>query len=474
MTTQQKLKKSVFFFACGIFLVVSLIFLLFYIDSERRYYKTFFYDPHTDYSYAFPKDSTTPVTLEKDGFEWPEVKTGADTAFLKIAIRTDWTNLLFLPYIEISYRDVTVKQYFEKKGFGVRYLNLSSLLKATPPLTKGEKLVIKGHHLSWNEGTSELYLFQNPEIKNARILVLAPHPDDAEIAAFGLYNNQDAYVVTLSAGEGGKSNYKRFFKDPEKQALFKGKIRTWDSIVIPFWGGISPLRCFNLGYFDETLYKMFRSPTQKVPSPFTGTGDLNTFRQYNVSNLLPPNPAQESTWNNLVADLEHLLIKINPSVIVTPCPATDGHSDHQYTTLALLEALQQTPSVKGSLYFYTVHGAYASRWPLGTAKSAVSLPPFFSDLPFFEKIYSLHLPLEVYTRKYFALDDMHDIRPVYFLNMQQFTEAWPAALQTLYLHWKGVLAMRKYLRMDELFFVASTEKASALREFFLKNLAPEH
>ena len=68
---------------------------------------------------------------------------------------------------------------------------------------------------------------------------------------------------------------------------------------------------------------------------------------------------------------------------------------------------------------------------------------------------------------------MHDIRPVYFLSPQQFTEAWPSALQSLYLHWKGAVTMRKYLRMDELFFVTSTENAPLLRETFLKNLAPE-
>jgi len=474
MSTQQKPKKRILFFLGEIFLILVLIAAFFYADSERRYYESFFYDLHADYGYAFPKDSISPVLLEKDGFKWPSAKTGVDTAFLKVAIRTDWTSLLFLPYAEIRYHGITLKQYFEKKGRGIRYLNLSSLLKAAPSLAKGEKLVVKGHHLSWDQGASELYLFQNPDIKKARILVLAPHPDDAEIATFGLYNDQDAYIVTLSAGEGGKSNYKRFFKDSERQALFKGKIRTWDSIEIPFWGGISPLRCFNLGYFDETLSKMFHNPSQKTASPFTGTSDPNTFRQYNVSDLLPKDNAEGPTWNSLVTDLEHLLLKINPSIIVTPCPVTDGHSDHQYTTIALLEALERTPSVKGSLYLYTVHGAYASRWPLGTAKSVVSLPPFFSKLPFFEKVYSLHLSLEAYTRKFFALDDMHDIRPVYFLNMQQATEAWPVLLQALYLHWKGVLAMRKYLRMDELFFVAPIEKTSALREMFLKNLAPEH
>jgi LmbE family N-acetylglucosaminyl deacetylase len=243
--------------------------------------------------------------------------------------------------------------------------------------------------------------------------------------------------------------------------------------VIPFWGGISPLRCFNLGYFDETLNKMFRNPSQKIPS-LSQTFDLNTFRQYNVSDLLPKNTTQEPTWNNLVADLVRLLAEINPSIIVIPSPVTDGHSDHQYATLALLEALEQTPSVKGSLYLYTVHGAYSSRWPLGTSESVVSLPPFFSKLPFFEKIYSLHLPEDVFIRKFFALEDMHDLRPVFFLPMQQAAEAWPAAFQSIYLHWRGVLVMRKYLRMDELFFVTSTENAPRLLEMFLKNLAPEH
>jgi len=474
MTKQQKSKKKTLFLIGLSLLIPALIAAYFLIDENCRYFKCFFYDLHADYSYAFPKDSVSPVMLEKDGFRWPSVKTGADTAFLKVPIRTDWTSVLFLPYIEIHCHGIVLKQYFEKTGRGVRYLNLSPLLEAIPSFAPGEKITLKGHHLSWDQGASEFYLFQNPTLQKEKILVLAPHPDDAEIATFGLYNDRDAYVVTITAGEGGKSNYKHFFKNLERQALFKGRIRTWDSVVIPFWGGISPLRCFNLGYFDETLSLMFRNPSKKTSSPFTKTSSLSTFRQYNVSDLLSKDAPVEATWNNLVADLEHLLTEINPSIIVTPNPVVDGHSDHQFTTLALLEALQHTPSVKGSLYLYTVHAAYASRWPFGTSKSVVSLPPSFSKIPFFEKICSLHLPLDVYTKKFFAIDDMHDIRPVYFLNMQQTTEAWWIVLQSVYLHWKTTQTMRKYLRMDELFFVASMQDAPLLRKVFLKNLAPEH
>ena len=473
MTTPQKPKKRILpFFGWGLLLLV-LIAVFFYLDSERRYYESFHYDLHADYGYAFPKDSASSVTLEKDGFRWPPVKTGADTAFLKIAVRSDWTSLFSLPYIELRCRGTVLHQYFEKTSRGVRYLNLSQILKVLPPPGPGEKIVLKGHHLSWEEGASELYLFQNPGIEKAKILILSPHPDDAEIAAFGLYNDKDAYVVTITAGEGGKSSYKRFLKDPKIHALFKGKIRVWDSITIPFWGGISPLRCFNLGYFDETLNEMFRNPSQKIFSPFAGTDDLNTFRQYNVSDLLPKNIAEGPTWNSLVTDLEHLLTEINPSIIVTPSPVTDSHPDHQYTTLALLEALERTPAIKGSLYFYTVHSAYSTRWPLGNSASVVSLPPLFSKVPFFEKIYSNHLSADAYMKKFFAMDDMHALRPVGFIPMKQFAKTWPVLQQSIYLHWKGVLFARRYLRVDELFFVNSTENAARLREIFLKNLAKQ-
>ncbi|MFH1799539.1 MAG: PIG-L family deacetylase [Candidatus Omnitrophota bacterium] len=472
MKTPQRSKKKVALF-WGLILLPACIAIFFYVDSEQRYYESFQYNLQADYHYAFPQNSASPVTLKENGFQWPLSKTGADTAFLKIPVRADWTSIFFLPYVEIRYRGIVVKQYFEKTCRGVRYLNLSPVLKAVPPLTEGDELVIKKHHISWDQGPSELYCFQNSELKKARILILSPHPDDAEIATFGLYNDQDAYIITLSAGEGGKTKYKKFFKDLKKHSLFQGKVRTWDSLVLPFWGGISPQKCFNLGYFDGTLKAMFYDPARKAFSSLAETSDLNTFRQYNLSDLLPRYTVQEPTWNNLVGDLVLLLNEINPSIIVTPNPLTDGHPDHQYTTLALLEALQRTPAVKGNLYLYTVHAAYAARWPFGTAKSVVSLPPFFSKLPFFEKIYSLHLPLDVYIRKFFAIDDMHDIRPVYFLSPQQNTEPWPNALQSLYLHWKGALTMRKYLRMDELFFVTSTENAPFLRETSLKNLAPE-
>ena len=66
--------------------------------------------------------------------------------------------------------------------------------------------------------------------------------------------------------------------------------------------------------------------------------DVNVYRRENIGSLLPKRP-RESTWENLVDDTLTLLKKVKPAVIVAPHPQLDTHRDHQYTTVALAEAL---------------------------------------------------------------------------------------------------------------------------------------
>ena len=46
---------------------------------------------------------------------------------------------------------------------------------------------------------TRLHLCRENVAADDRVLVVAPHPDDAEIAAFGLYADTRATVVTLTA-----------------------------------------------------------------------------------------------------------------------------------------------------------------------------------------------------------------------------------------------------------------------------------
>ncbi len=462
----QTMPKVRLFYFIGFFFILASIVVFFYIRSEKEYYSEFNYNLKKDYLYTFPQSSVTQVKLEKDGFNWPDIGKSWDTAILKIDVRSDWTSLLFKPFIEINYKGNISRQYFEKTSRGTRYLNLSHLFASTQFLTPESKVTLRGHSISWLKSFTELYFFKNLDLSKERILVISPHPDDAEIAAFGLYENKDSYIVTITAGENGKPRFKRFYADRKENAIFQGRVRTWDSISVPFWGGISAERSVNLGYFDRMLKTMFEKPLEKAVS-VAGTSDLRTFRKYNCSGLVSKE-VSDATWTNLVEDLSSILTQINPSVIVAPNPLTDSHIDHQFATIALCEAIQKTGITKGDLYLYTVHDALSSRWPFGDAGSLVSLPPYFSRKPFFERVFSYHLNEEVFYRKMFALDDMHGFRPVFYLKLSEYNNLIPSIIQSAYLQWKTANQARKYVRPDELFFVTSIKNIEKLKDDFLR------
>ena len=62
-------------------------------------------------------------------------------------------------------------------------------------------------------GAAPLRLFANGLDLSRPMLVLAPHPDDAEIAAFGLYANRNATIVTVTTGNAGPRSYEAMFTD---------------------------------------------------------------------------------------------------------------------------------------------------------------------------------------------------------------------------------------------------------------------
>src|SRR5262249_57577035 len=107
------------------------------------------------------------------------------------------------------------------------------------------------------------------------VLVLAPHPDDAEIAAFGLYADRNATIVTVTSGNAGDMNYRDNFTDTADHYLFKGFLRAADSVTVPLQGGIPPERCLNLGYFDARLANMHDKPTEVFPDLYGPTTNVS-------------------------------------------------------------------------------------------------------------------------------------------------------------------------------------------------------
>ena len=357
-------------------------------------------DPY-EFSAADSVSQVIRLSRTADGvrFTWPRTVTRWDTALL--AVRS-W-GAEHDAYVEVSVGELRIQQYLDANAVGVRWLNLSGL---RDHIAGGAEVVIRTHAVTLEAEAATLRLFDNQLDLQQRILVLAPHPDDAEIAAFGLYADRQATVVTVTAGNAGDMNYRANVSDPAEHYALKGYLRAVDSVTVPWQGNIPPERTANLGYFDGRLDAMYLAPMQTVPEVYGPNTDVALYRRANLSKLVS-GASRSNTWQHLVEDLVEVLRKVNPGIVVMPDPRLDGHLDHEFTSVALGQALEHW---HGNPIFllYTNH-TDENHYPYGPAGTVVSLPPGEGHLSE-QKIYSHPTANAVQIRKLFALESMHDLR----------------------------------------------------------------
>ena len=364
------------------------------------------YDVCSDQRYEFPQSRTSRVSsrLLNGRLDIPPRTGAGGVVLLELRIRSTALGHWFEPYIELESTHRRWRQPFERGGSGLRYIELSQALgDGDAPLR------LKGRHLEIRDQSVVLHcLRQDADLDHQKILVLGTHPDDAEIAAFGVYSDRDAYVVTLTAGEGGEPGPFGKFSGADIYHE-KGRHRAWNSVAVPMLGGLSIDRTANLGYFDGTLPAMREHPETAVRSLHSGAEFLDAFGRSQDPSLIESRRNRRATWVNLVADLEHLLNTIQPDILVAPYPRLDAHPDHKMSTVALVEALKNLNWRRGSLLLYTNHLCSSDRYPFGDAGDLVSLPPGVDDI-FFDSIVSNPLDAEKQARKHMALDAMIDLR----------------------------------------------------------------
>lgn len=243
------------------------------------------YNVRHDHIYNFSQVGSKYISLEINDeiLSIPEIDTEWDTAILKINIETTFLGKYFLPNIEIQGRGLSQFQSFEHNAKGIRYIDVSALIDSGAGLTFTAKNIVVP------DQTAELQLFENPDVRNARVVVLSPHPDDAEIAAFGLYSSCDSnktYIVTVTSGDGGEKIYSKIYDDAIQHYKKKGELRVWNSITVPLLGNILPEHAVNLGYFDGQLSQMYNNKSEVISSRYTESSDINHFRSMNFSNNL--------------------------------------------------------------------------------------------------------------------------------------------------------------------------------------------
>ena len=423
---------------------LPLLLLVGWVVHEAWFADHLFYAPSDDYNYNFSGVAPSFTGRIEAGCLLLDGDSGAaDTLFLQVRLKANWLGRWLDPYVLIG----ADRQDFERGVNGRRYLNLSGQREL---LARGA-LQIRGRFCRIEPAVT-LYALSNPDYAEQRLMVIAPHADDAELAAFGLYSRaHDVSIVTLTQGEIEAESYQALGLDQAAAARLKGRLRSWDSLAVPLWGGVPQSQCVQLGYYCLQLPAMQAQPGLGVGSCESGEDDIRTVRGAN-SIQLPGDADGVPSWRNLVADLVASLQHFQPEVVVTPHPQLDPHSDHVASTEALLEAIELSSWKPKTLLLYANHLHDNDRWPMGPAGFGIALPPAIEALPA-DGVWSPALDAAQQQDKAMALAMQHDLQDALPLKrrirrlLQRLLvgRRWPATGEDEF--------FRKAVRRHELFWV---------------------
>ncbi|QMV64123.1 PIG-L family deacetylase [Pseudomonas berkeleyensis] len=417
-----------------------LLLVLGWVAHEAWFADHLFYSPRDDYRYDFPDDCLSlPARIERGALQVEADLDDYDTLVLELRLTATWLGRWLDPYVLVG----DDRQDFERGVAGRRYLNLSGVQ------ANGLNIVSRFCRI---EGELRLHAMHNPDYAAQRMLIIAPHADDAELAAFGQYSrSSDTAIVTLTQGEIEAENYQRLGLDKAAAARLKGRLRAWDSLAAPLWGGVPQQRCVQLGYYCLQLPAMAEQPQVPFGSRESGESDVRPVRRHNPLTL-PADADGLPTWDNLIADLVAVIEHYRPEVLLTPHPQLDPHHDHVASTRAVLEACERSGWKPQTLLLYANHLHDNDRWPMGPAGNGIALPPAITPLPA-DRLWSPTLDAERQMDKAMALGLQHDLQGPLPLKRRlrrliQWALAgrrWPATGEDEF--------FRKAVRRHELFWV---------------------
>ncbi|MBS9773752.1 MAG: PIG-L family deacetylase [Tenacibaculum sp.] len=406
--------------------------------------------------------SVEPLLIEIRNNEMvlPEEIDANYTIFCKVKIKSTLWGYLSAPSVKINGKQSS-KQYFEARANGYRYINISNLYDK-----EGEVKFQTKNCKIYNE-TVEVYAYKNEVITNSKILIIAPHPDDAEISAYGLYskNAENTFILTITGGEHGRDNYS-VFNDKEKNDFARMKLRIWNSLSVAMLGNISTENMLNLGYTDASLKSMYEEQEKTFPIEEEKLKLLKSMNSFYSNSL----SQTEKSWKTFVSDIQEVINKVQPNIIITPHPYLDKHKDHLYSTLAVTEALQKMNYDKGNLFLYCIHNAVNRYYPFGNIGSRITLPPFFNNFSCFNKLYSFELNEDDQSNKILAFEAMNDLR--IGTNILSVNKVFKRILDMTK---RRIFDIRRdyysqFVRSNELFYIIPFNKAEELIKETLQKL----
>ncbi|OHV11993.1 hypothetical protein BH688_04795 [Kushneria phosphatilytica] len=262
-----------------------------------------------------------------------------------------------------------------------------------------------------------------PQLADGPLLILAPHPDDAEIAAYGLYRHfhEQVWIITLTPGERLPRLDRQYLQglddDLSKATRRKGELRSWNAATTPMLAGVPIQQHVMLGHFNRHLNEMLATPEHSFSHPVVAGLTPDHFRCHNQLSL-PTDSRAACRGYDLMEELEFLLGHIQPTTIVLPDPLLDPHPDHIATGHALRHAISRQGTAPQRLLSYTNHLRGTTLFPYGPAGARTSLPPAnLVDQPA-GGYFSFSLSPELQREKTTALMTMSDLQAPVSLERQ--------------------------------------------------------
>lgn len=431
-----------------LFFALLVLLLIFLVVKRAKKYR---YNASHSYSYLLEENLLTKTKIEDSTLIVPNNFHEFDTLFLKIELGFSPLSYIFKPCIKIE----NTKHYFEYGAKGSRYLNLSHI--------KNKTLTLELNTLKIASNVVSIYGYKNDIDIKQKILILAPHADDAEIAAFGLYKSaQDVTIVTTTASEEGICNHCDIYKnDKTKQALKKAELRAFDALSVPLLGNVPIQNSLALGYFGGTLKWMSEHKDANASSHIEGIKSMDDFRKVSHANIALP-LCVKPNYTSFLNDLQEIIEQLKPDFILTPHPAIDSHSDHKQTTYALLDILKDTNHIC-KLLLYTNHLKHSETYPIGEMHSTITLPPNREDF-YFDSVFSFELEKDLQIDKFFALEAIHDLRDSLLVISIKKSFKHLNKLLRRKVTGKDKSYFKRAVRANELFFVVESENIDKLRD----------
>lgn len=317
------------------------------------------------------------------------------------------------------------RQYFEAGETGTRYLNLSGLLADDQTLSQWQ--LVYDHCLLMPDAT--LLGFKKPDIHHGPILIIAPHADDAELAAYGVYSDfsDQVWITTINAGQNVQSLDRQYITgldDNLKDAVYrKAKIRAWNSMTTPLLAGVKLERLSSLGYFNLTKDTFYNAPEKQQNDSVCPELTPAISRALNTMTL-PNDELNISSGKRLVDDLASLLDQIKPTSVFVTDPEIDPHPEHIMSAHALALAIQQSGHIPDRVFMYVNHLRKIKKFPYGPEHARTALPPWYESTSKFGhySCYSHQLTLKTQKEKVVSFDSMHDLRSK--PRIQKMLKAW--------------------------------------------------